>query len=242
MLGHRHNLPLLIMLTQGEVCHGRSESSDPRPGLYKPFVSGSSLITSREYQKTVPYLRRFCSLLFRGFFDGTSTSHASQASTPARLDPQALAGPPTLSPLGWTAQTMRMCPLEAWPERTQNPAWLGESPTLPGGDPAWLGGTPAQPGQVGVACVGRHSAIDCHAAVSRRHARGAHISAEACLLAWEKGASPCLTRSCVRWWMTLVALICLEQQCLGVFRGFFVALSWPSFWANFTRTRPGKVF
>ena len=39
-----------------------------------------------------------------------------------------------------------------------------------------------------------------------------------------------------------VALICLEKQCLGVFRGFFmfffVAFSWPSFWANFTRTRP----
>ena len=27
-----------------------------------------------------------------------------------------------------------------------------------------------------------------------------------------------------------------------LFRGFFVAFSWPSFWANFTRTRPGKVF
>ena len=26
------------------------------------------------------------------------------------------------------------------------------------------------------------------------------------------------------------------------FRGFFVAFSWPSFWANFTRTRPGRVF
>ena len=26
------------------------------------------------------------------------------------------------------------------------------------------------------------------------------------------------------------------------FRGFSVAFSWPSFWANFTRTRPGKVF
>ena len=27
-----------------------------------------------------------------------------------------------------------------------------------------------------------------------------------------------------------------------LFRGFFVALSWPPFWANFTRTRPGTVF
>ena len=27
-----------------------------------------------------------------------------------------------------------------------------------------------------------------------------------------------------------------------LFRGFFVAFSWPPFWANFTRTRPGKVF
>ena len=44
-----------------------------------------------------------------------------------------------------------------------------------------------------------------------------------------------------------------KKQCLGVFRAFFaafpwlfrgfsVAFSWPSFWANVTRTRPGKVF
>ena len=26
------------------------------------------------------------------------------------------------------------------------------------------------------------------------------------------------------------------------FRGFFVAFSWPPFWAKFTRTRPGTVF
>ena len=36
-----------------------------------------------------------------------------------------------------------------------------------------------------------------------------------------------------------VALICLEKQYLGVFPGFSVAFS---FWANYTRTRPGKVF
>ena len=29
-----------------------------------------------------------------------------------------------------------------------------------------------------------------------------------------------------------------KKQCLGIFRGF----SWPSCWANFTRTRPQKVF
>ena len=44
----------------------------------------------------------------------------------------------------------------------------------------------------------------------------------------------------------LVALISLEKQCLRLFpwlfRGFFVAFSWPSFWAKFTRTRPRKVF
>ena len=28
---------------------------------------------------------------------------------------------------------------------------------------------------------------------------------------------------------------------LWLFRGFSAAFSWPSFWANFTRTRPGKV-
>ena len=39
-----------------------------------------------------------------------------------------------------------------------------------------------------------------------------------------------------------VALFCLEKQCLGLFRYFFVAFSWPPFWANFTRTRPGTVF
>ena len=39
-----------------------------------------------------------------------------------------------------------------------------------------------------------------------------------------------------------MALISLEKQCLGLFRGFFVALSWPSFWANFTRSHPRKVF
>ena len=33
-----------------------------------------------------------------------------------------------------------------------------------------------------------------------------------------------------------------QQQCSGVFRGFSVAFPWPSSWANFTRTRPGKVF
>ena len=27
-----------------------------------------------------------------------------------------------------------------------------------------------------------------------------------------------------------------------LFRGFFVAFSWPLFWAKFTRTRPGTVF
>ena len=43
-----------------------------------------------------------------------------------------------------------------------------------------------------------------------------------------------------------VALFCLEKQCSGLFRyffvGFFVAFSWPPLWANFTRTRPGTVF
>ena len=39
-----------------------------------------------------------------------------------------------------------------------------------------------------------------------------------------------------------VALFCLEKQCSGLFRYFFVAFSWPLFWANFTRTRPGTVF
>ena len=39
-----------------------------------------------------------------------------------------------------------------------------------------------------------------------------------------------------------VALFCLEKQCLGLFRGFFVVFSWPPFWAKFTRTRPGTVF
>ena len=39
-----------------------------------------------------------------------------------------------------------------------------------------------------------------------------------------------------------VALFCLEKQCSGLFRYFFVAFSWPPFWANFTRTRPGTVF
>ena len=39
-----------------------------------------------------------------------------------------------------------------------------------------------------------------------------------------------------------VALICFEKQCLGLFRGFSVAFSWPSCWANFTRARPRKVF
>ena len=28
----------------------------------------------------------------------------------------------------------------------------------------------------------------------------------------------------------------------GRFSWFFVAFPWPSFWANFVRTRPGKVF
>ena len=36
-----------------------------------------------------------------------------------------------------------------------------------------------------VTCVGKHSAMDCHAALSRRQARGAHISVQACLLACE---------------------------------------------------------
>ena len=39
-----------------------------------------------------------------------------------------------------------------------------------------------------------------------------------------------------------VALFCLEKQCSGLFRYFFVAFSWPLFWAKFTRTRPGTVF
>ena len=39
-----------------------------------------------------------------------------------------------------------------------------------------------------------------------------------------------------------VALFCLEKQCSGLFRYFFVAFSWPPFCANFTRTRPGTVF
>ena len=39
-----------------------------------------------------------------------------------------------------------------------------------------------------------------------------------------------------------VALFCLEKQCSGLFRYFFVAFSWPLFRANFTRTRPGTVF
>ena len=34
----------------------------------------------------------------------------------------------------------------------------------------------------------------------------------------------------------------LEKQCSGLFRYFFVVFSWPPFWANFTRTRPGTVF
>ena len=37
-----------------------------------------------------------------------------------------------------------------------------------------------------------------------------------------------------------VALFRLEKQFLG--RGFFVAFSWPLFWAKFTRTRPGTLF
>ena len=39
-----------------------------------------------------------------------------------------------------------------------------------------------------------------------------------------------------------VALFCLEKQCSGLLRYFFVAFSWPPFWANFTRTRPGTIF
>ena len=43
-----------------------------------------------------------------------------------------------------------------------------------------------------------------------------------------------------------VALFCLEKQCSGLFRYFFVvffvAFSWPRFWATFTRTCPGTVF
>ena len=43
-----------------------------------------------------------------------------------------------------------------------------------------------------------------------------------------------------------VALFCLEKTVFGpfslLFRVFFVAFSWPPFWANFTRTRPGTVF
>ena len=47
-----------------------------------------------------------------------------------------------------------------------------------------------------------------------------------------------------------VALFCLEKQCLGLFRGFFVVFSWLfrgffvafSFWAKFTRAHPGTVF
>ena len=37
-----------------------------------------------------------------------------------------------------------------------------------------------------------------------------------------------------------------KRQCSGLFRGFsvvfFVAFSWPSFWANLMRTRPRKLF
>ena len=36
-----------------------------------------------------------------------------------------------------------------------------------------------------------------------------------------------------------VALFCLEKQCSGLFRYFFVAFSWPLFWAKFTRTMLG---
>ena len=32
-----------------------------------------------------------------------------------------------------------------------------------------------------------------------------------------------------------------QKQCLGLFHGFFVAFSWRSFWAAFTRTRPGPA-
>ena len=40
-----------------------------------------------------------------------------------------------------------------------------------------------------------------------------------------------------------VALFRLEKQCLGLFRGFFRGFFMAfSFWAKFTRTRPGTVF
>ena len=70
-------------------------------------------------------------------------------------------------------------------------AWEDRKSSLAG----WDSG-PAGQGWDGlaVACVGKHSAIDCQAARSRRQA--------------------------------IVALICLEKQCLGVFRGFSVVFSW----------------
>ena len=43
-------------------------------------------------------------------------------------------------------------------------------------------------------------------------------------------------------WLFRGPLLSRKKQCLGLFRGFFVAFSWPPFWAKFTRTRPGTVF
>ena len=87
----------------------------------------------------------------------------------------------------------------------------------------------------GLATVGfgRHSASDCHAALSRMQDSGAHSSELAWRLAVEYAQVPCLTRVCVRWCKSLwksaffVALISLSW----LFRGFFVALVLGKFYA-----------
>ena len=56
--------------------------------------------------------------------------------------------------------------------------------------------------------LGRHSANDCHAALSRMHDSGAHSSELAWRLAVEYAQVPCLTRVCVRWCSSLWKSAC----------------------------------